>query len=109
MKLYKIRGDSQVLPASVASFPFGKCCRKVGVDNLHENIMEDWRGDFSTAAAFFDYTDTDEAWIEGGEGGERPGMWCGVFIMLRRASLAENVHAFDSQRLACAAWRDDTV
>lgn len=93
----------------ICLFPFGKRRGKVGVDDLHENVMEDWRGDFAAAAAFFDNADADEAWIEGGQGGERPGMWRGVFIVFRCPCLAENVHAFDSQRLACSTRGDDTV
>ena len=71
--------------------------------------MEDWRGDFAAAAAFFDNADADEAWIESGQGGKRPCMRGGVLVVLRRASLAENVYSFDSQFFTCSTWGDDTI
>ena len=80
-----------------ASFPLGKRRGEVCVNHLHENVMEKRGGDFAAAAAFLDDADADEARIEGGQGGERPGMWRGVFIVFRCPCLAENVHAFDSQ------------
>ncbi len=85
------------MPASAASFPFGKCRGEIGFNHLEENVMENRGGDFAAAAAFFYNADANEAWIECGEGGERPGMGRGVFVVFCRARLAENVHAFDSQ------------
>ena len=85
------------MPVSITSFSFGKCRGEVGINHLDKNVMEDRGGDFAAAAAFLYDADADEAWIEGREGGERPRMWCGIFIVFRRSRFAENVHAFDSQ------------
>ena len=96
MKLYQIKGDSQCLSVSITSFPFWKRRGEIGVDNLHENVMEDRRGDFAAAAAFLYDADTDKAWIESGESGKRPCMRGSVLVVLRRSGLAENIYTFDS-------------
>ena len=97
------------MPASTMSFPFGKRRGEIGVNDLHKNVMEDWRGDFAAAATFLYDADADEARIEGGEGGKCPCMRGSVLVVLCRSSLAENIYSFDSQFFASSAWGDDAV
>jgi hypothetical protein len=91
------------------SFPFGKRRGEIGVNDLYENVMEDWRGDFAATAAFLYNADADEARIESGEGGKRPCMRGSVLVVLCCSGLTENIYSFDSQFFASSARGDDAV